>query len=123
LAWLDGHYLLALDGTGIYSSEKIGSDYCLKKRKRNGRTEYYMMMLAGAIVHPDRREHPHLKLVVIEDTLGANAPHIKDLIAHDLRFILAVKPTGHPSLFERSTWRLRSNGPRSLPWRTPKTLG
>lgn len=30
LAWQDGYYLLALDGTGIYSSEKVSSPYCLK---------------------------------------------------------------------------------------------
>lgn len=55
MAWLDGHYLLALDGTGIFSSEKVSSDYCLKKAKRNGRVEYYQQMLAGAFVHPEQR--------------------------------------------------------------------
>jgi hypothetical protein len=30
LVWLDDHYLLALDGTGIYSSEKVSSPYCLR---------------------------------------------------------------------------------------------
>jgi len=54
--WLDDHYLLALDGTGIYSSEKVGSDYCLGKRKRNGITEYYQQMLAAAIVNPELKE-------------------------------------------------------------------
>jgi len=56
MTWLDGHYLLALDGTGIYSSEKVGSPYCLKKRKRNGQEEYYQQMLGAAIVHPEQRE-------------------------------------------------------------------
>jgi hypothetical protein len=56
LVWLDGHYLLALDGTGIYSSEKVSSPYCLKKRKRNDKTEYYQQVLGAAIVNPDYRE-------------------------------------------------------------------
>lgn len=135
MAWLDGHYLLALDGTGIYSSEEIGSDYCLTKRKRNGTIEYHQQMLAGAIVHPDhreviplcpemirrqdgskkndcernaakrffedlRREHPHLKLIVTEDALSANAPHIRELQRHDLRYLLSVKSGDHAFLFQ-----------------------
>jgi len=56
MVWRDGHYLLALDGTGIYSSEKVSSPYCLKKKKKNGKEEYYQQMLGAAIVHPDHRE-------------------------------------------------------------------
>lgn len=135
MTWLDGHYLLALDGTGIFSSEKVSSDYCLRKRKRNGNIEYYQQMLAGAFVHPDhreviptcpemivkqdgaskgdcernaakryladlRREHPHLKIIVTEDALSSNAPHIQTLTQHDLRYILSVKPGDHVFLFE-----------------------
>ena len=51
---LDGHYLLALDGTGIYSSAKVSSPYCMKKVKRNGKVEYYQQMLAAAIVSADQ---------------------------------------------------------------------
>lgn len=132
---LDGHLLLAVDGTGFYSSEKIGSDYCLTKKKRNGTVEYHLQMLAGAFVHPNRREvipvcpeiirwqdgstkndcernaakrffadlrreHPHLKIIVAEDGLSSNAPHIKDLVSHDLRYILSAKPGDHTFLFD-----------------------
>jgi hypothetical protein len=136
LVWQDGHYLLALDGTGIYSSEKVSSPYCLKKRKKNDRIEYYQQMLGAAIVNTDqqvvlplcpemiskqdgttkqdcerkaakrllkkfRREHPHLKCVVIEDGISSNGPHIKDLKKLDLRFILGAKPGDHAFLFEQ----------------------
>ena len=47
-----------------------------------------------------RREHPHLKLVVVEDGLASNGPHIKLLKKLDLRFILGVKPGDHAFLFE-----------------------
>jgi hypothetical protein len=47
-----------------------------------------------------RREHPHLKLIVIEDGLSSNAPHIRQLQALDLRFILGAKPDDHKFLFE-----------------------
>jgi hypothetical protein len=36
LAFLDGHYLLALDGTGYFSSKTIHCTSCLQKVHRNG---------------------------------------------------------------------------------------
>ena len=48
-----------------------------------------------------RREHPHLKIIVTEDGLSANTPHIKELMAHDLRYILSAKPGDHGFLFSR----------------------
>ena len=134
LTCLGGHLLLAIDGTGIHSSENIGADYCLTKERRDGSIEYHLQMVAGAFVSPDckevfvlcpelirrqdgsnkndcernavrryfvdfRREHPHLKVIVTEDGLSANAPHIKDLMAHDLRYILSAKPGDHAYMF------------------------
>jgi hypothetical protein len=47
-----------------------------------------------------RREHPHLKTIVIEDALGANAPHIKELQKYNCRYIIGVKPKGNKFLFD-----------------------
>ena len=47
-----------------------------------------------------RREHPHLKLMVVEDGLGSNGPHIHLLNALNLRFILGAKETDHRFLFD-----------------------
>lgn len=137
MTYLDGRYLLALDGTGIYSSEKVNSPKCLEKHKRNGKKEYYQQMVGAALVHPERpevipvappemiiqqdgtdkqdcernatrrllvnfrREHPHLDCVVLEDGISSNAPHIEDLTAHGLSFILGAKPGDHKFLFEQ----------------------
>ena len=49
-----------------------------------------------AKVHQD---HPHLRLVIIEDALSANAPHIKTIQRYNYRFILGVKPGDHVYLF------------------------
>jgi hypothetical protein len=133
---LGGHLLLAIDGTGVHSSENIGADYCLTKERRNGTIEYHLQMVAGAFVSPDckevlplcpelirrqdgsskndcernatrrfiadfRREHPHLKVIVTEDGLSANAPHIKDLVAYGLHYILSAKPGDHAYMFSR----------------------
>lgn len=137
MTFLNGHHILALDGTGYFSSEKLHSEFCLRKTdSRNGKTTYYLQMMGGALVHPDfkevipltpevirredgatkndcernaaarfletfRKEHPHLKVIVTEDALSPNAPHIEVLQRLDLRFILAVKPGDHAFLFDK----------------------
>ena len=47
-----------------------------------------------------RREHPHLGLVVVEDGLASNGPHIGLLKDLDMRFVLGAKPGDHKALFE-----------------------
>ena len=134
--FLDGHYLLSLDGTGFYSSQKIGSAACLTKTdKKTGKVTYQLQLLGACLVHPEkmeviplfpemitngdgqkkndcernaagrwlrkfREDHPHLPVVITEDALSPNAPHIRDLKEHDCRFILGVKPGDHPLLFD-----------------------
>jgi len=56
MVFLDGHYLVALDGTGYFSSPTIHCDSCLHKEHRNGSVTYYHQMLGAAIIHPDFRE-------------------------------------------------------------------
>jgi len=56
MVFLDGYYLLALDGTGYFSSQTIHCDSCLHKVHRNGAITYYHQLLGAAILHPDCRE-------------------------------------------------------------------
>jgi Transposase DDE domain len=136
MTFLDGHYLLALDGTEYFSSKTIHCASCLHKVHRNGARTYYHQMLGAAIVHPDqraviplmpepivqhdgtdkndcertaakrflaklRRDHPHLKFIITEDSLSSNAPHIKTLHEHGLHYILGVKEGDHAWLFQQ----------------------
>jgi len=132
-----GCYLLALDGTGYFSSNKVHCDACLeKKNKQTGEVTYQHQMLGAALVHPGfkeviplapepihkqdgtkkndcernaakrllrqiRKEHPRLRLIVVEDGLASNAPHVRELIDLKMHFILGVKPGDHQFLFER----------------------
>lgn len=133
--FMDGHYLLSVDGTGYFSSHTVHCDQCCVKHHRNGSKTYYHQMLGAALVHPDhshvlplapepilkqdgtkkndcernaakrllkdvRREHPHLKLLVVEDGLASNGPHIKLLKSLDMRFILGAQPKDHTFLFD-----------------------
>jgi hypothetical protein len=136
--YLDGHYLLSLDGTGYFSSKTIHCEQCGEKHHKNGTITYHHQMLGASIIHPNlkeviplapepiikqdgiekndcernaakrflddlRREHPHLKLIVIEDSLASNAPHIRQLQSLNLRFILGAKQTDHKFLFDHVT--------------------
>jgi hypothetical protein len=56
MAFLDGHYLLALDGTEYFSSTTIHCASCLHKVHRNGSITYFHQLLGAAIIHPDMRE-------------------------------------------------------------------
>jgi hypothetical protein len=55
MVFLDGHYLLALDGTGYFSSQTIHCASCLQRVHRNGSITYTHQMLGAAIIHPDQR--------------------------------------------------------------------
>src|SRR3989475_4326941 len=136
MVFLEGHYLLALDGTGYFSSTTIHCASCLHKVHRNGSITYSHQMLGAAIIHPDireviplmpepivkqdgaskndcernaakrfiaklRKDHPHLKFIVTEDSLSSNAPHIETLHAHGLHYILGVKEGDHAYLFQQ----------------------
>ncbi|WP_430450698.1 hypothetical protein [Rhodopirellula europaea] len=48
-----------------------------------------------------RKQHPKLKLLVIEDGLSSNAPRIADLKAEKMHFLLGAKPGDHEHLFDQ----------------------
>ncbi|MFU8845137.1 MAG: hypothetical protein ACNA7V_15145, partial [Bacteroidales bacterium] len=48
-----------------------------------------------------RNEHPHLPVIITEDALSSNAPHILEAKKYNLRYILGVKPGDHAFLFEQ----------------------
>jgi hypothetical protein len=136
MVFMEGCYLLNLDGTGYFSSDSRHSDACLeKKNKKTGKITYYLQTVGAAVVHPDykevivfppetirkqdgekkmdcernavrrflvklRQDHPHLQLIVNEDGLSSNGPHLEDLAAHNIHFILVAKEGDHEYLFQ-----------------------
>jgi hypothetical protein len=53
MLFLDDSYLLALDGTGYFSSKAIHCASCLQQVHRDGTITYAHQMLGAAIIHPD----------------------------------------------------------------------
>ena len=136
MVFMDGCYLLSVDGTGYFSSNTVHCNSCsVKTSSKTGETTYYHQMLGAAIVHPDHREviplapepiikqdgetkndcernagkrffdklrkvHSRLRLIVTEDALSSNAPHIHELEKHRLHYILGVKKGDHAFLFD-----------------------
>ena len=133
--FLNGRYLMALDGTHFFASSAVSCPHCCVKKAGTEEERYYHQLLGAALVHPQlkevlplapepivradgqtkndcernaakrlmshtRREHPHLPLIAVADTLYANAPFIEELQKADMGFILGVKPTSHPALFQ-----------------------
>ena len=47
-----------------------------------------------------RREHPHLKVLVVEGGLASNHPHLSLLDSLNMNYIIAVKPGDHRYLFD-----------------------
>jgi hypothetical protein len=56
MVFVQDHYLLALDGTGYFSSTQIHCASCLETHHRNGTVTYRHQMLGAALIHPDQRE-------------------------------------------------------------------
>jgi hypothetical protein len=133
--YLDGYYLVSLDGTTYFSSTKVHCASCLEKHHRGGGVTYSHQMLGATLVHPDlkevlplapepiinqdghtkndcernasrrwlkhfRQEHPHLPVIIVEDALSANAPHLRDLREARVHYIIGVKPGDHAFLFQ-----------------------
>jgi len=133
--YLEGHYLLSLDGTTYFSSTKISCSSCLEKHHRGGGITYSHQLLGATLVHPDlkeviplapepiikqdgqskndcernatrrwlqhfRQEHPRLPVIIVEDGLAANAPHLRDLAEARVHYIIGVKPGDHTFLFQ-----------------------
>ena len=147
--FLEGCYLIALDGVEYFCSRKVHCPHCLTRQHKNGEVSYYHQMLGAALVHPDfpeviplapepiqrqdgqgkndcernaarrwlkrfRREHPHLPVIVTEDALSSNAPHIRDLQDAGVHFILGVKPGDHKHLFEQVAARAEADQVETL---------
>lgn len=47
-----------------------------------------------------RREHPHLKAIIVEDALASNYPHLKLLNDLKLEYVIGIKQGDHDFLFD-----------------------
>lgn len=50
------HYLVAFDGSGYFSSEKICCSGCLRKESKSGKIRYEHQIVQAALMHPEMRQ-------------------------------------------------------------------
>ena len=155
MEFLDGYYLLLMDGTEYFRSEKRHSPFCMEKTNSAGTTTYYLQTMGAVLAHPDhkeviplmpeailkqdgetkndcemnaakrfirrfRREHPHLKIIVVYDAISPNGPFIRFLRDYDCNFILSVKESDHAYLFRQLDAAVETGEAEELVLNDPK---
>src|SRR3989475_2832593 len=109
MAFLDGHYLVALDGTGYFSSKTIHCASCLHQVHRNGTITYTHQMLGAALIHPDFREVIPL---MPEPIIKQDGTEKNDCERHAAKRFIAKLRQDHPHLkFIVTEDGLSSNAP------------
>jgi hypothetical protein len=54
--FMDGYYLIALDGSEYFSSKNIHCQNCCETHHTNGKITYHHQLFSGVIIHPDYKE-------------------------------------------------------------------
>lgn len=98
----------------LFHIERIPSD----TQKQDGSTKNDCERNATRrLLEKIRRQHFRLKLIVVEDGLSSNAPHVRDLLEYGMHFIVGVKPGDHAFLFEQVEARRREGRAPTLTWK------
>ena len=92
---LNDRYLLAVDGTGLYSSGTCQCDECCVKNKGKPNESYYHQMLAGCIVHPN---HSVVLPLAPEPIVQQDGTTKNDCEKNALKRFLANTKRKHPHL-------------------------
>jgi hypothetical protein len=71
---------------------------------------------AKRLLRKIRQEHPRLPLIVVEDGLASNGPHVRELIDLRMHFILGVKPGDHALLFQEVVAAIDEDRVTTLTW-------
>jgi len=68
--FLDGYYLISLDGSEYFSSEKLCCPGCLRKEDKKGNIRYHHQILQAALMHPEMKQVIPLAPEGIKNTDG-----------------------------------------------------
>lgn len=96
------YYLQAVGAAIVHPDSKVVIPLCPEIiRKQDGEKKMDCERNAvRRLLEKFRRDHPHLKVIVNEDALASNAPHIRDLERYNCHYILGVKEKDHEFLFQ-----------------------
>jgi len=96
------YYLQAVGAAIVHPDLKVVIPLCPEIiRKQDGEKKMDCERNAvRRLLEKFRKDHPHLKVIVNEDALSSNAPHIRDLQRYNCHYILGVKEKDHEFLFQ-----------------------
>ncbi len=96
------YYLQAVGAAIVHPHFKEVIPLCSEIiRKQNGETKMDCERNAvRRLLKKFRQDHPHLQVIINEDSLSSNAPHIRDLEQYNCHYILGVKEGDHKFLFQ-----------------------
>ncbi len=69
--FFNNSYLITLDGSDYFSSNKIGCKKCLTQKHKNGTTTFHHQILQATLVHPDKSQVIPLAPEFIKKTDGS----------------------------------------------------
>ncbi len=93
--FLNGMYLMPIDGTQYFSSKTISCPGCLTKKHKNGDTTYSHQALGISIVHPDMRQVIPLAPEPIQNIDGSTK---QDCERNAAKRLLQKTRAAHPKL-------------------------
>lgn len=93
--FLPGQYLITLDGSEYFSSEKISCHSCLRQTPKKGPIRYHHQILQAALVHPDCKQVIPLAPEQIKNTDGTDK---QDCEINAGKRILSKIRNAHPQL-------------------------
>jgi hypothetical protein len=71
--FMPGKYLITIDGSGYFSSEKVHCAGCLlKSSKKSGKTRYHHQILQATLVHPTKKQVIPLAPEAIKNVDGSD---------------------------------------------------
>lgn len=94
-SYLGGHYLISIDGSGYFSSEKICCPGCLRKESKSGKIRYEHQIVQAALMHPELRQVIPLAPESVKNTDGNKKQDCE--IEAGKRLIKKISET-HPKL-------------------------
>jgi hypothetical protein len=93
--FLGDYYLISMDGTGYFSSEKISCPGCLRKEDKKGNVRYEHQIVQAALMHPAMRQVIPLAPEEVRNTDGKDKQDCE--IGAGKRLIKKIRKS-HPKL-------------------------
>lgn len=96
------YYHQSLQGAIVHPDKNIVIPFCPEPiLKEDGKDKNDCESNAAKRLFENlRREHPHLKLVITADNIGANGPYINAILDNKMSYVIVAKPSGNKSLFD-----------------------